>query len=74
MTKKLFKNYGALIGIALLAYVLLIWAPGSMSAFRLSNLGKYCALALAAMGIGLAWDAVACSSWGRACSSASAVM
>ena len=26
-----------------------------MSAFRLGNLGKYCALALASMGIGLAW-------------------
>ena len=54
MTKR-FKSYAPLIGIALLAYVLLFWAPGSLSAFRLSNLGKYCALALAAMGIGLAW-------------------
>ena len=48
-------TYGALIAIGVLAYVLLVWAPGSMSAFRLGNLGKYCALALAAMGIGLAW-------------------
>jgi urea transport system permease protein len=49
------RPYGALIAIAVLAYVLLVWAPGSMSAFRLGNLGKYCALALASMGIGLAW-------------------
>ena len=52
---KLLKTYGALIAVGALAYVLLVWAPGSMSAFRLGNLGKYCALALAAMGIGLAW-------------------
>jgi urea transport system permease protein len=52
---KVFKNYGSLIAIAALAYVLLVWAPGSLSAFRLGNLGKYCALALASMGIGLAW-------------------
>jgi urea transport system permease protein len=51
----LLKTYGALLAIAVLAYVLLIWAPGSMSPFRLGNLGKYCALALASMGIGLAW-------------------
>ena len=52
---QLLTNYGALLGIALLALVLLVWAPGSLSTFRLGNLGKYCALALAAMGIGLAW-------------------
>jgi urea transport system permease protein len=52
---RVFKNYGSLIAIAALAYVLLVWAPGSLSAFRLGNLGKYCALALASMGIGLAW-------------------
>jgi urea transport system permease protein len=52
---KAFKNSGSLIAIAALAYVLLVWAPGSLSAFRLGNLGKYCALALASMGIGLAW-------------------
>jgi urea transport system permease protein len=51
----LLHTYGALIAIGVLAYVLLVWAPGSMSAFRLGNLGKYCALALASMGIGLAW-------------------
>ena len=52
---RLFKAYGPLVAIGVLAYVLMIWAPGSMTAFRLGNLGKYCALALAAMGIGLAW-------------------
>ncbi len=53
--RRLLKNYGALIAIAVVAYFLLVWAPGSMTPFRLSNLGKYCALALASMGIGLAW-------------------
>jgi urea transport system permease protein len=52
---KLLTNYGALIAIGALAYLLLVWAPGSLSVFRLSNLGKYCALALASMGIGLSW-------------------
>jgi urea transport system permease protein len=54
-TVRLLKSHGALIAIAVLAYLLLVWAPGSLSAFRLSNLGRYCALALPAMGIGLAW-------------------
>jgi urea transport system permease protein len=49
------RTYGPLIGIAVLAVVLLVWAPNSLSAFRLGNLGKYCALALGSMGIGLAW-------------------
>ncbi|MFN0026745.1 MAG: urea ABC transporter permease subunit UrtC [Acidimicrobiales bacterium] len=49
------RPYLSLVAIAVLAFVLLVWAPGSMTAFRLSNLGKYSALALAAMGIGLAW-------------------
>ncbi len=49
------SSYGPLVAIAVLAVVLLVWAPSSMSAFRLGNLGKYCALALASMGIGLAW-------------------
>jgi urea transport system permease protein len=48
-------TYGPLIAIGVLALVLLVWAPSSMSDFRLGNLGKYCAYALAAMGIGLAW-------------------
>jgi urea transport system permease protein len=51
----LFKSYGGLVGIALIALVLLVWAPGALSAFRLGNLGKYCTWAIAAVGIGLAW-------------------
>jgi len=53
--RRLLNTYGPLIGIAVLAFFLLVWAPGTMTAFRLGNLGKYCALALASMGIGLAW-------------------
>ncbi|CAN5492698.1 urea ABC transporter permease subunit UrtC [soil metagenome] len=52
---KLFHSHGALLAIALLALVLLVWAPGTLTPFRLGNLGKYCAWALAAVGIGLAW-------------------
>ncbi|MDQ2651223.1 MAG: urea ABC transporter permease subunit UrtC [Actinomycetota bacterium] len=44
-----------MLGIALLALVLLVWAPGSLSPFRLGNLGKYCTWAIAGVGIGLAW-------------------
>ena len=51
----LFRTYGGLIGIGILALVLLVWAPSSLTAFRLGNLGKYCCWALAAVGIGLAW-------------------
>jgi urea transport system permease protein len=53
--RQLFASYGGLLGIALLALVLLVWAPGSLSAFRLGNLGKYCTWAIAGVGIGLAW-------------------
>ena len=35
--------------------MLLVWAPGSLTPFRLGNLGKYCCWAIAAVGIGLAW-------------------
>lgn len=52
---RLLNTYGALIGIGVLAFLLLVWAPSSLSAFRLGNLGRYCALAIASMGIGLAW-------------------
>lgn len=48
-------TYGPLVGIVVLAFLLLVWAPSSLSTFRLGNLGRYCALALASMGIGLAW-------------------
>lgn len=51
----LFRTYGSLVAIGVLALVLLVWAPQSLSAFRLGNLGKYCAWAIAAVGIGLAW-------------------
>lgn len=50
-----FGPYHQLLGIAILAILLLVIAPSTLSAFRLSNLGRYCALALASMGIGLAW-------------------
>lgn len=53
--RKLFASYGPLLAIGVLGLILLVWAPGSLSAFRLGNLGKYCAWALAAVGIGLAW-------------------
>jgi urea transport system permease protein len=52
---QLLATYGGLLGIALLALVLLVWAPSSLSAFRLGNLAKYCAWAIAGVGIGLAW-------------------
>lgn len=51
----LVRTYGPLLGIGILALVLLVWAPGSLTPFRLGNLGKYCCWALAAVGIGLAW-------------------
>jgi urea transport system permease protein len=49
------RTYSGLIGIGVLALVLLVWAPSSLSDFRLGNLGKYCCWAMAAVGIGLAW-------------------
>jgi len=51
----LLQTYGSLVAIALLAFVLLVWAPAALSPFRLGNLGKYCSWAMAAVGIGLAW-------------------
>jgi urea transport system permease protein len=51
----LLRRHGQLLGIAALAVVLLVWAPNSLNAFRLGNLGKYCCWAMAAVGIGLAW-------------------
>ena len=49
------KTVAPLIAIGVLALVLLVWAPSSLSTFRLGNLGRYCALAIVSMGIGLAW-------------------
>ena len=51
----LLRRHGQLLGIAALALVLLVWAPNSLNAFRLGNLGKYCCWAIAAVGIGAAW-------------------
>ncbi len=51
----LLSTHGSLIGIGIVALVLLVWAPNSLTAFRLGNLGKYCTWALTAVGIGLAW-------------------
>ena len=48
---------GPLVAIGVLALVMLVWAPSSLSAFRLGNLGKYCAWATAGIGIGLVWSA-----------------
>ncbi len=52
---QLFRTYGGLVGIVVVALVLLVWAPGSLTPFRLGNLAKYCCWAIAAVGIGLAW-------------------
>jgi urea transport system permease protein len=52
---RLFRTYGQLLGIGVLALVLLVWAPSELSAFRLGNLAKYCCWAIAAVGIGIAW-------------------
>jgi len=51
----LLRTYGGLAAIGILALVLLVWAPSSLTAFRLGNLGKYCCWAIAGVGIGLAW-------------------
>lgn len=52
---RLLSTYGPLLAIGVVALVLLVWAPGALSAFRLGNLGKYACWAMAAVGIGLAW-------------------
>ena len=51
----LLRTYGGLVGIAILAVVLLVWAPGALTPFRLGNMAKYCTWTVAAIGIGLAW-------------------
>lgn len=55
MNARRLQPYLPLLGIALLALLLLVVAPAVLSPFRLGNLGKYCAWAIAAVGIGLAW-------------------
>ena len=52
---RLLSSYGPLLAIGVLALIMLVWAPATMTPFRLGNLGKYCAWALAGIGIGLAW-------------------
>jgi urea transport system permease protein len=49
------KSYGSFIGIIVFAIVMLVVLPEALSAFRLNNMAKYCAWAMAAVGIGLAW-------------------
>lgn len=55
MNAQRLRPYLPLLGIAALAVLLLVVAPAVLSPFRLGNLGKYCAWAIAAVGIGLAW-------------------
>jgi len=55
MNARRLQSYLPLLGIAVLAILLLVVAPSVLSPFRLGNLGKYCAWAIAAVGIGLAW-------------------
>lgn len=45
----------SLIGIAVFAVLLLAVAPSVLSMHWINNLGKYCAWAIVAVGIGLAW-------------------
>lgn len=53
MTK--LKPWYSLVGIGVFAILLLLVAPGVLNPHWISNLGKYCALAIVAVGIGLAW-------------------
>jgi urea transport system permease protein len=53
MTK--LKKLLPFIGIGVFALLLLVVAPSVLSMHWINNLGKYCALAIAAVGIGLAW-------------------
>ena len=49
------KPWASLIGIAVFAVLLLAVAPSVLSMHWINNLGKYCAWAIVAVGIGLAW-------------------
>jgi len=53
--KTLARGLAPLAGIAVLAVLLLVVAPGVLSPFRLNNLGKYICYGIAAVGIGIAW-------------------
>jgi urea transport system permease protein len=49
------KPWLSLIGIAVFAVLLIVVAPNLLSVHWINNLGKYCAWAIVAVGIGLAW-------------------
>lgn len=49
------KPWMPLIGIGIVALLLMVIAPSVLSMHWINNLGKYCCLAIAAVGIGLAW-------------------
>lgn len=49
------KPWLSLIGIGVFAVLLLVVAPAVLSMHWINNLGKYCTLAIVAVGIGLAW-------------------
>lgn len=55
LVTRLYKSWGSLAAIGLVAVLLLVVAPATLTDFRLGNLGKYCCWAIAAVGIGLAW-------------------
>ena len=49
------KPWYSLIGIGIFAVILLAVAPSILTIHWVNNLGKYCAWAIVAVGIGLAW-------------------
>ena len=49
------KPWYSLIGIGIFAVILLAVAPSILTMHWVNNLGKYCAWAIVAVGIGLAW-------------------
>jgi urea transport system permease protein len=49
------KPWYSLIGIGVFAILLLVVAPSVLNLHWINNLGKYCSLAIVAVGIGLAW-------------------
>lgn len=53
MTKR--QTWLPLAGIGVFALLLLVVAPAVLTDHWINNLGKYCCLAIAAVGIGLAW-------------------
>ena len=53
--ERLFKNKEGLIAFVILAVVILIILPSSLSAFRLNLAGKYLCYAFAAVGLVMCW-------------------